>query len=1671
VKISRNSGSRSVKALAGVVVAGIMAVNGAYAGTTNRVGYAESFESYTNGFQISGTNGWGAWRADAGIVVTNVVNNGVSCPIPGSHTNVLQLTDEITNTIVSPTGGVVVLDFMAVPEPLDPTNPNRGAPAVRANWHYAFYLNTSSNLVLWHYNKTGASNEWTTLTSGPVVTNGVWTRFTIVQDYRNALFQMRVNNGAWITDATAWTGPGGSLNGSWFYMVQTNVVYTNMSLFGIGAAQTNYVDDVVLTNRQVTWSGNSFTESVTNDGTIANSLTLGIIYDTFNATNNEVLGPTKVQVQNLPSNLTAVATYSTNTAQLTVTLTGAATNHLSAHNVSNLTIRLLDPAFTLGNAADVSDRAQTNLTVVFRDQPVLTWGGNTNFYEVAANDGSIGTTNVVTLSGDTFVNGTYTETQFTNWGVPAGLTCVVWSVNSETAMVTLAGNATYHTNANSTSFTLQFLSPAFSNVAASNITGIAANLAITFSNQPSLSWDLITFLEPSPPDDGSIETTNTVTLSAEGGATFVGPKAFADVTDFTAIGVPAGLTCAVWSVNSTNVKVTLTGNATANAQSDSTNFTLAFGNSMFSNVAAANIIGFSRNDLDITFLSANRGALLYPDGMNFTEAGANDGSVSDSRRVILSGTTFTNATYVENTQFAASGVPQGLTCTVTYVADNRVNVGFTGKALTHNASTVPFTLTFKDAAFTGLTVDKIDGCVTNLAIHFNDQPVVVFGPPTTFAESVTNNGSMGNTVPVVMTVQNGASFRSDITAADCDAPVVPAGLGLAVTYTDPTHVTLALTNRATSHTDTANGPFAFAFKDTAFNAVPAVNIGGYSTTLSVAFSNQPSLTWDPAPLTEGPANDGSIATTNTVTLSGGASFKTGPFSAGTHYTTSNVPAGLTCVVLREDTTHVKVTLAGKAVAHDGGNPSFNLQFLDGAFDPVAAVDIVNSSNSVAIAYSNQPSLNWGGASFTEAAANDGSIGTTNTVTLSSTGGATFKSGAFSDGNQFTKAAVPAGLTCAVTYVDPTNVHVTLTGRADSHTSASNTSFNLQFNDTAFNTVVASNITANAASLAISFHDQPSLSWDNTTFTEAAANDGSIATTNTVTLSATGGATFKSGPFSDGNQFTKAGVPAGLTCVVTYVDPANVKVALTGRADSHTSASNTSFNLQFNDTAFNTVAVANITGNSINLAVQFGDPATLTYNGSDTFTEASQGTINSSSLTITLAHDTFTGAPGDNFVASNKVSVTHLPVGLTAVITRSSDIQLSVQLTGTAYYNDQANSVTDLTFQFQDTAFNNVAASRVVNALKADLKINFVNDTPFSYAVPYVEPFEGYARGAWMTQATNGWLAEYAGAGEVVNTNTVGSWTHAYQGPVPVTTTHTNELYIQYDIRSEIRSIPGQTVYLDFSVWPAPMVDTPQVSAAMQYAFYVSTNGEFVIWHQKRTGGVTNNELRVLSNAPVIDTNRWLRVTVCQDYSKAMFQVRLNNGEPITDADGWTAPGGTTPGSWFHMVQTNNNMSIFGVVGAGSGYIDDLTVRTNLVNQTPVVLTLSPTVFTEAGDTGYIDNSNSNRISLTGAIGATFAGNDGDVYNTGCVAASILPSNLSVVLARTSPTNLGISLAGMAAPSNVRDGVSNVVVSVLDGAFDIGAANIAGAANILGASQSGLRINFTDSVVGTVYLIR
>ncbi len=221
-----------------------------------------------------------------------------------------------------------------------------------------------------------------------------------------------------------------------------------------------------------------------------------------NGTLADPLVKADVTATNLPAGLDYSVTRDGDT-QLTVTISGNATNHANANDVSNLTFTIAQAKVTgaTGNlttapiSIDFSDPEAPAASIASTNPTSLT--------EAAANDGSLASGAVVI----TIANGTLADplvkADVTATNLPAGLDYSVTRDGDTQLTVTISGNATNHANANDVS-NLTFT------IAQAKVTGATGNLttapiSIDFNDPAAVTGYTVTFIS-----NGSVYTTRTV---------------------------------------------------------------------------------------------------------------------------------------------------------------------------------------------------------------------------------------------------------------------------------------------------------------------------------------------------------------------------------------------------------------------------------------------------------------------------------------------------------------------------------------------------------------------------------------------------------------------------------------------------------------------------------------------------------------------------------------------------------------------------------------------------------------------------------------------------------------------------------------------------------------------------------------------------------------------------------------------------------------------------------------------------------------------------------------------------------------------------------------------------------------------------------------------------------
>ncbi len=217
-------------------------------------------------------------------------------------------------------------------------------------------------------------------------------------------------------------------------------------------------------------------------------------------------------------------------------------------------------------------------------------------------------------------------------------------------------------------------------------------------------------------------------------------------------------------------------------------------------------------------------------------------------------------------------------------------------------------------------------------------------------------------------------------------------------------------------------------------------------------------------------------------------------------------------------------------------------------------------------YDSDNALSYSTSDFTEAAANDGSIGNVIEVTLKSGTTFTGTNGETLGSDKVAVIGVPEGLTPVVTKVSDQKISIALTGKAAAHNLEDSVgNIGVELKDAAFSKAVDSSYRSRN-DVKIRFNDSQ-IEYSSDKVNESQADDGSIS--ETVNLTLTGGAKFAG---KNGDDLAAQGkvifhnLPEGLTGKVVLTSDTTATLSFTGKAVSH-NYSTGKLGIAFQDSAF------------------------------------------------------------------------------------------------------------------------------------------------------------------------------------------------------------------------------------------------------------------------------------------------------------------------------------------------------------------------------------------------------------------------------------------------------------------------------------------------------------------------
>ena len=636
-----------------------------------------------------------------------------------------------------------------------------------------------------------------------------------------------------------------------------------------------------------------------------------------------------------------------------------------------------------------------------------------------------------------------------------------------------------------------------------------------------------------------------------------------------------------------------------------------------------------------------------------------------------------------------------------------------------------------------------------------DRPVNIAGTSSDLKSAFNVNSGSGSNGVVSVVVKNAPSTQVEVTLTI----EVKKGESIQVKYLKPT---LADNKHLTTSGAPLNVAMVEGFTEVAANLIGIAEVFVYA---DAGLTN--------GKFVEATADDGGLKSGQKITvhLTEGEFLKSitkdSPFTAGPHYTATDVPAGLAMVVTKKSATTAEITFTGKATNHANTNDVSDVTLVwksaavQGAPDLSAVSTKTKADVSIDFADPSgggaKPSFAYAGAGltggkFVEASANDGGLKAGQKVTATVSNGTFLSSIANNNpftATHYTATKVPAGLAMVVTKKSATTAEITFTGKATNHANTNDVSdVTLVWKSAAVQGApdLSAVSTKTKADVSIDFADpsgggaKPSFTYDDAAltggkFVEALANDGSIKTSQNIAVTISGAnfnhAISAGTDLTQGTHYTVANVPPGLTVKVTVQHWTGVDIYLTGKATNHANANDVSdVTLVWKSAALeSSPSLSGVsTASKSDIKIDFYNSMKLSYSevalfGQRYFDEDvhKPGQLEGGrKVTITLQNGEFLSSikNGAVFTTSTHYAVLGMPAGLSLVLTKRSATTAEITLTGTATDHANGNS-TSFTFRMAQAAFEGPLTFGVGGTSPTNVPPFYVGNILFTNPNPYV----------------------------------------------------------------------------------------------------------------------------------------------------------------------------------------------------------------------------------------------------------------------------------------------------------------------------------------------------------------
>lgn len=486
------------------------------------------------------------------------------------------------------------------------------------------------------------------------------------------------------------------------------------------------------------------------------------------------------------------------------------------------------------------------------------------------------------------------------------------------------------------------------------------------------------------------------------------------------------------------------------------------------------------------------------------------------------------------------------------------------------------------------------------------------------------------------------------------------------------------------------------------------------------------------------------------------------FTVGTHYTITGLPAGVTAKLTKRSAAAADLSFTGTA-APSSGVFGIALTLNEAALHNVVAADFPTLTGGLSA-----PLASAINASITASGSIKGD--STNMLmvgkvvfTLAGSVGETvkFAAGVATLDTGYSVVGVPAGLTPVMTKVSDTVAELTLTGTPTATTTAN---LSVTFLDDAFTPKPIQQFVPSAVqAVTVAFAANDAALASNNTLTASQSTPGVITGNCAYTLS---GMVMGVSPnfvasvntgtaFTPGTHYTVTGVPAGLTAVLTKTSSTVATLTLTGTATTPTGVA--SIDVDLLDAIYaNGIKVSDIiNGNPAPVTIDFsGSTASGTIAWDGTFMGQADRSVSgylTAILSGTNAALTDSIPNGSNFVLGTHYTVTGLPSGVTAKVTKATTNRVVVMLEGqapAASTGPETPVAAPITFgiTFKDAAYKTpLTSAKVTNNSRTNVRVNFPNsarvDTGESYFINPLTSYVNYRTGELVLSLTNMFISD------------------------------------------------------------------------------------------------------------------------------------------------------------------------------------------------------------------------------------------------------------------------------------------------------------------------------------------